>query len=122
MMPDVLLGIKAAAEEDVANRISHHDTEEEHDHEDFESFVIELPEISDIETLHNKIVTISELYDVLRVKGFVRVAGRPLPYLVQAVGRRVDGHFEIKPGRRAGSLVIIGRKGLDRQSISKVML
>ncbi len=120
--PDILLGIKAAAEEDIANRISHHDTEEEHDHEDFESFVLKLPELADIEALHNKIITVAEHYGVLRVKGFVRVGGRPLRYLVQAVGRRVSGHFEAKPSLEAGNIVIIGRKGLDKQAIREVML
>jgi cobalamin biosynthesis protein CobW len=117
ILPDILLGIKAAAEMDVANRKSHHELEEEHDHDDFESFVLELPEIGDIEIFHNKIVTIAELYGVLRVKGFVRVSGRPLRYLVQAVGRRVSGHFEAKPNTVVGNIVIIGRKGLDKESI-----
>src|SRR5207302_3593652 len=40
--PAVLLGLGVAAEHDVANRISHHDSEAEHDHDDFESFVIDL--------------------------------------------------------------------------------
>ncbi len=115
--PDILLGIKAAAEMDVANRISHHELEEEHDHDDFESFVLAFPEIGDIEIFHNKIVTIAELYGVLRVKGFVRVSDRPLRYLVQAVGRRVSGHFEAKPNIEAGNIVIIGKKGLDKEGI-----
>ncbi len=120
--PDILLGIKAAAEADIANRISHHDTEEEHDHEDFESFVLELPELEDVQILHNKIVTIAELYDVLRVKGFIRISGKPLRYLVQAVGRRVSGHFDARPSAGAGNIVIIGCKGLDKQAIIEVLL
>lgn len=118
---DILLGIKAAAEDDVANRISHHENEEEHDHDDFESFVLELPEIADTQILHDKIIAIAELYGVLRVKGFVRARGKPLRYLVQAVGRRVSGHFEEKANADAGNIVIIGRKGLDKQAICKVL-
>ena len=37
--PAILLGLSAAAEDDLAHRPSHHDAEEGHDHDDFESFV-----------------------------------------------------------------------------------
>jgi cobalamin biosynthesis protein CobW len=41
----VLLGLQAAAEEDIASRRSHHDAEDgEHDHDDFASFAVQLPE------------------------------------------------------------------------------
>src|SRR6202453_4396935 len=36
---DVLLGLQAAAEDDLEARPSHHDLEEAHDHDDFDSFV-----------------------------------------------------------------------------------
>lgn len=120
--PDILLGIKAAAEDDAHNRISHHELEDEHDHDDFESFVLETSEFMDTQTLHNKIIAVAEQYGVLRVKGFVRISGKPLRYLVQAVGRRVSGHFDAKPSLDAGNIVIIGRSGLDKQAISEVML
>lgn len=118
--PDILLGIKAAAELDVDNRKSHHDTEAEHDHDDFESFVLEIPEITDIDVFHNKIVTAAELYGILRVKGFVRVSDRPLRYLVQAVGKRVAGQFDVTPALSAGSIVVIGRKGLDKEGVVRI--
>ena len=38
--PALLLGLDAAAEDDLASRPSHHDLEPEHDHDDFESFVV----------------------------------------------------------------------------------
>ena len=37
---DVLLGMRAAAEDDLAARPSHHDAEGEHDHDDFDTFVV----------------------------------------------------------------------------------
>ena len=44
----VLLGLHAAAEDDLAARPSHHDAAGlEHEHDDFESFVVMLPEIDD---------------------------------------------------------------------------
>ncbi len=39
----VLLGLGAAAEADLASRPSHHDAEGEHDHEDFETFIVDMP-------------------------------------------------------------------------------
>jgi cobalamin biosynthesis protein CobW len=119
--PDILLGIKAAAEDDVVNRISHHELEEDHDHDDFESFVLELPEFIDTQTLHDRIITAAEQYGVLRVKGFVKISGKPLRYLVQAVGRRVAGHFDVSPHGGVGQVVLIGRNGLNKQAIMGVM-
>ncbi len=117
---DILLGIKAAAESDVNNRISHHENEAEHDHDDFESFVIDFPEVSDTGILHSRIVSVAEQCGALRVKGFVKIKNKPLNYLVQAVGRRVSGHFEPKAGTH-GNLVVIGKKGLDKQAIKKIL-
>ena len=45
--PPILLGLTAAAEDDLAHRPSHHDAEEGHDHDDFESFVVDIPATSD---------------------------------------------------------------------------
>ncbi len=44
--PAVLLGLWAAAEDDLDARPSHHDAEDGHDHDDFESFVVEMPAIA----------------------------------------------------------------------------
>ena len=41
--PAILLGLAAAVEDDLAQRPSHHDAEEGHDHDDFDSFVVDLP-------------------------------------------------------------------------------
>ncbi len=39
--PRVILGLSAAAEDDLAARPSHHDGEDDHDHDDFDSVVID---------------------------------------------------------------------------------
>ena len=36
----LLLGLGVGTEDDIANRRTHHDDEEEHDHDDFDSFVV----------------------------------------------------------------------------------
>ena len=119
--PEILLGLKAAAEDDIANRKSHHDTEEDHDHEDFESIVMTLAELPDAPTLHERIAHAAATYDVLRVKGFVCIAGKPMRYLVQAVGNRVSGHFEGPRTASDGRIVVIGRKGFDVAGVQAII-
>ena len=43
---DVLLGVSAAAEDDLDARPSHHDAEGEHDHDDFDTFVVTIPAVA----------------------------------------------------------------------------
>src|SRR5579872_4049839 len=85
----LLLGLGVGTEADIANRHTRHDEEEEHDHDDFDSFVVEIDEIADPEALAAAIAALAENFDVLRVKGFVAVTGKPLRLMVQAVGARV---------------------------------
>ena len=116
----VLLGIGAGAEDDVDARISHHDTEEDHDHDDFDSFVVGAGEVGDTAALLTAIGRSIEAHDILRVKGFVAAEGKPARMLVQAVGPRIQHHFDRawKPGEsRRTQLVVIGQKGLDRTAI-----
>jgi cobalamin biosynthesis protein CobW len=117
---EVLLGLDAAAEDDVASRRSHHDDEDEHDHDEFESFALEIGLIADAEGFVAKLAAIAERHDVLRMKGFFAVADKPMRLLVQGVGRRFRQHFDRpwRPGEdRGGRLVVIGETGLDRDAI-----
>ncbi|MEW5727749.1 MAG: cobalamin biosynthesis protein CobW [Pseudomonadota bacterium] len=123
--PLVLLGLSAAAEDDLASRPSHHDMEDDHDHDDFESFAVALPEIADAEALEQRLVAAIAAHDILRLKGFLAVAGKPTRAVVQAVGARVERYFDRpwKPGEeRRSRLVVIGRKGLDREAIEAMIL
>jgi cobalamin biosynthesis protein CobW len=123
--PKVLLGLSAAAENDLANRRSHHDSEPDHDHDDFDSFVVTLPAIVEPEELTERIEKIAREHDVLRVKGFVEVTGKPMRLLVQAVGARIQHHFDRpwKPTeQRESRLVVIGEKGLDRVAITATLM
>jgi cobalamin biosynthesis protein CobW len=123
--PTALLGLSAAAEDDLANRPSHHDAEPDHDHDDFDSFVVTLPAIIDPVRLTERIERIARDHDVLRVKGFVEVAGKPMRLLIQAVGARIQHHFD-RPWKsdekRASRLVVIGEKGLDRTAITEALM
>jgi cobalamin biosynthesis protein CobW len=116
----VLLGLGAAAERDLASRPSHHDAEGEHDHEDFETFIVDLPSFASPQMLVDRIRKIADVHDVLRAKGFADVTGKPMRLLVQGVGSRIQHQFDRawKAGEaRQGRLVVIGEKGLDQAAI-----
>ena len=49
--PSVLLGLGLAVEDDIENRKTHHDDELDHEHDDFDSFIVELPAVSDPDAL-----------------------------------------------------------------------
>ena len=118
--PQVILGLNAAAEDDLAARPSHHDGEDEHEHDDFASVVIELPEVTDVEELVTSIGRLAREQNVLRAKGFLAVKGKPMRLLVQSVGERVRHQFD-KPwgaGPRRSKLVLIGEHGdIDENAI-----
>jgi cobalamin biosynthesis protein CobW len=122
--PVLLLGLGAAAESDLHNRPSHHDLEEDHDHEDFESFVVEFATPSDPGALMTRLAKIAEAHDVLRMKGFVEIANKPMRLLVQGVGSRFQHYYDRpwKPGEaRASRLVVIGEKGIDRAGVAAIL-
>ena len=124
--PAVLLGLQSAAEDDLAARPSHHDAEDgAHEHDDFESFVIPLPETTAPDALMARLKSATETHDILRVKGFAAVAGKPLRLAIQGVGPRLRQHFDRPwaPGEsRSGHLVVIGQTGLDQAAIAAVIL
>ncbi|TCO74113.1 cobalamin biosynthesis protein CobW [Rhodovulum euryhalinum] len=106
----VILGIEAAAEDDLHARPSHHDSAGDHDHDDFDSVVIELPEQEDAAILTGRIEALARSRNILRVKGHAAVAGKPMRLLVQAVGARVRHQYD-RPWRadepRTTRLVVI---------------
>jgi cobalamin biosynthesis protein CobW len=108
--PRVILGLNAAAEDDIASRPSHHDGEDDHEHDDFDSVVVELGEIADPADLTAKIEALARSADILRVKGYAAVTGKPMRLLVQAVGARVRTQYD-RPWRageqRCTQLVVI---------------
>jgi cobalamin biosynthesis protein CobW len=120
----LLLGLGVGTEDDIANRRTRHDAEEDHDHDDFDSFVVPLGEIADPAALLSRVAALSQDFDVLRVKGFAAVAQKPLRLLVQAVGARVTHQYD-RPWNAAetrnGQLVVIGLKGLDRAAITRAL-
>ncbi|NBT30461.1 MAG: cobalamin biosynthesis protein CobW [Rhodobacteraceae bacterium] len=137
---DVLLGQGIGAENDLEARheVHHHhhhdddddhhdDDDHDHDHHDhghdeFESFVVTLPEVTDAKAFAEKVAGVIRAHDILRLKGFVAVTGKPMRLTLQAVGPRVDTYFD-QPfsGARETRLVVIGEAGLDRTAIEAAL-
>lgn len=121
----VLLGLGAGAEDDLANRPSHHDAEGgEHDHDDFESFAIDLGPVADPEALEARLIRTVAAHDILRIKGFLDVPGRARRHVVQGVGARFQRYYDRdwrKDETRRSALVVIGLKGLDRPGIAAMI-
>jgi cobalamin biosynthesis protein CobW len=118
--PAVALGLAACAEDDLTARPSCHDLEAEHDHDDFASFVVDVGPVADGALFRGRLAALIRAHDVLRVKGFLDVPGRDRRQVVQAVGERIEQHFDrawLPNESRASRLVVIGRKGLDRAAI-----
>jgi cobalamin biosynthesis protein CobW len=123
--PAALIGLALGSEDDIGNRRTWHDQEAAHDHDDFDSFVVPLPEIADPVALTKRVGSLPEQFDVLRVKGFAAIAGKPMRLLVQAVGARVTHQYDRPWGAgeaRTGALVVIGRKGFDRAAVARSLL
>ena len=132
--PRVILGLEAAAEDDLDARPSHHehhhhdDDDHDHDHhhdhdhshDEFDTIVVEMGEVSDPEALQNAIVKLARERNILRVKGYVAVEGKPMRMLVQAVGERLRAQYDQPWGaqeRKTALVVIAEHDNIDEQAI-----
>ena len=138
---DVLLGQGIGAEADLEARHEvhhhHHHDDDHHDHDDdhhhahehahghdeFESFVVELDEIGDANAFAEKVADVIRVHDILRLKGFAAITGKPMRLTLQAVGPRVDTYFDRPFGEdaRTTRLVVIGQAGLDHAAIDAAL-
>jgi cobalamin biosynthesis protein CobW len=122
--PAVVLGLGIGTEDDIENRKTNHDDELDHEHDEFDSFVVEVPAVADPAELASRISSVAKAEKVLRIKGFVPVDGKPMRLLVQAVGPRVNHYYDRAWGageERRGRLVVIGEKGLRRDEITAAL-
>jgi cobalamin biosynthesis protein CobW len=120
----ILLGLASSAEDDIDQRWSHHDTEEDHDHDDFESFIVTLPPAVSPDQLMQRVKAGLAAEGVLRIKGIAAVKDRSARLVVQGVGERLETYFD-RPWRadeeQVTRLVVIGLNGLARDHISGLM-
>jgi cobalamin biosynthesis protein CobW len=122
--PRVILGLNAAAEDDLTARPSHHDGEDGHEHDDFNSVAISFGEVADPAVLTTAVARLAAEMNILRVKGFVAVTGKPLRMLVQAVGERVRVQYDRPWGSapRLSHLVVIAeRVDIDEAAIRGIL-
>ncbi len=122
----VVLGLEAAAEDDMDARPSHHDGFDDHEHDDFESIVVELPEQSDPAELVTNIERLANELNILRVKGYAAVTGKPMRLLVQAVGARVrhqyDRPWQPDEARRSRLVVIAEHDDINETAIRDILI
>ncbi len=139
MPVDVLLGqgVGAEADLDARHEVHHHhhdhddddhhedDHHHHHDHDDFQSFVVTRPEIDDPKAFAEQVADVIRTHDILRLKGFAAVQGKPMRLTIQAVGPRVDTYFDrvfTADEVRQTRLVVIGQAGLDEAAITAALL
>lgn len=120
LSPDVLIGLAAASEGDMAGRESHDELEgEEHDHDEFASFVLAPGVVASLEDILARVGAVLAQPGVLRVKGRVAVANKAASAVVQAVGSRVETYFS--PATNEPRLVVIGLRDMDRSAIESAL-
>ncbi len=121
----VLLGLDAAAEDDLEARPSHHDGADDHEHDDFDTFTIEIGDVADPAVLEARLTEAVKAHDILRIKGFVNVPGKEMRHVFQGVGSRFERYYD-RPWRsdeaRRSRLVVIGQHGLDRDGVQSIIL
>ena len=123
----ILLGQKSGAEDDMQNRLSTHEMEGEtqHDHDDFVTFIVDLPNALDQKALLARITKTIETHDILRLKGFANIPARNARLLIQAVGPRLNSYFDrpwLADEPRQTRLVVIGEKTMDKAAITASLL
>ncbi|HIK05385.1 MAG TPA: cobalamin biosynthesis protein CobW [Trichormus sp. M33_DOE_039] len=111
--PSILLGWEAAVEDNLDSRPSHHDTEEDHDHDDeINSTHVILDRTFDPEKLQQQLEALAYQQEIYRIKGFVAVPNKSMRLVMQGVGKRFEKFYD-RPWQpteaRQTRLVFIGR-------------
>ena len=122
--PDLLLGFNAAVEDNLDQRPSHHDGEDDHDHDDdINSVQIQLDGTFDPADLVQRLQTLMQQCEIYRIKGFVSVPNKAMRLVLHGVGQRFD-YFYDRPWQpteaRQTRLVLIGH-ALDAASIQAML-
>lgn len=110
---DLLLGFNAAVENNLDSRPSHHDQEEDHDHDDeINSTHFVLDRSFEPNALQRCLKAIVQEQEIYRIKGFVAVPNKPMRMVLQGVGDRFEQFYD-RPWQseepRQTRLVFIGR-------------
>lgn len=123
--PELLLGFNAAVEDNLDSRPSHHDMEEDHEHDDdINSVHILVDQGFEPASLVKRLTSLVAAEEIYRIKGFVAVPNKAMRLVLQGVGQRFD-YFYDRPWQphepRQTRLVFIGR-GLNQGKIQAAMI
>lgn len=125
---ELVMGLEAAAEERIDSVHTHHDHhhdhghDHDHAHDHFDSYVIKLGEV-DGDLLEKILQDLLAQYNIYRCKGFAALPGKPMRQVLQAVGQRLESHFDRlwrMDEHRGTSLVFIG-KGIDETTLTAAL-
>ncbi|WP_343691048.1 cobalamin biosynthesis protein CobW [Chitinophaga sp.] len=113
---DVLLGVKAAAEDDLESRHSHHEEDhanglDHHHDDDIDSIVVTVTAPHTPESLVTALKEMVAEHEIYRIKGFIDIPNKPMRMVLQGVSHRFDHYFDRKwkeNETRKTSLVFIG--------------
>ncbi len=111
--PEAILGFNSAVEDHLHERPSHHDTEEEHEHDDeIGSMQLVLDREFDPNQLQRQLEKLVAEREIYRIKGFVAVPHKSMRLVMQGVGKRFEQFYD-RPWRadepRETRLVFIGQ-------------
>jgi cobalamin biosynthesis protein CobW len=98
-----------------------HDHDDDHGHDEFLSAVVILPELDDHLAFIDRLTRAAKDYGLLRAKGMLKIHGKALPLVVQAVGVRVDHYFGGQIDGKEGRLVLIGLKSVDMAGLARAL-
>ena len=114
---ELVMGLEAAAEERINDVHTHHDHhhdhghDHDHAHDHFDSCVIRLGEV-DGERLQLILQDLLQQHLIYRCKGFAALPDKPMRQVLQAVGQRLESHFDRLwqvEETKATNLVFIGK-------------
>lgn len=93
--PDLLLGFNAAVEDHLDTRPSHHDQEEEHQHDDdINAIQVIVDQEFNPKELLTRLQVLVQTHEIFRIKGFVAVPQKPMRLVIHGVGQRFDSFYD----------------------------
>jgi cobalamin biosynthesis protein CobW len=125
---EVLIGINAETEKSINAVHNHHDhhhthgAHHDHAHDHFDSMVIRIGTVNS-DKLKKSVEQLLNEFNLFRIKGFAAVENKPMRQVLQAVGKRLEVHFDrlwTTDEIPQTELVLIG-KGLDETTVTAIL-
>lgn len=112
--PSALLGLRMAAEDNLGTKPVPNDQRAGRPHDRFASIALRPPGFGNLNQVNRVVRNAIEAHGLLRVKGTLRIEGKPMRLVVQAAGPRLETYFD-RPWAEGEQprLVAIGPSGTD---------